>query len=680
MTRAPHRSVCPHDCPDCCALLVDVEDGRVAAVRGDPEHGFTRGVLCPKVAHYERTVHAPGRVLTPLLRRGNKGDADFVSVSWDEAVARIVERWRAIVADAGGEAILPVSYAGTMGLIQRNATHALFHRLGASRLDRGICTPAQDAGWQQVMGDTPGPDPEDIVESDFIVLWGINALATNLHLVYLVKDARRRGAHVVLIDTWRQPTADHVDEVVLVRPGTDGALALGMLAVLAAERLIDRSFIAEHVDTAGFAALERIALADHAPAAAAERSGVDATTIADLARRYARANAPFIRVGGGPFRAANGAASMRALLALPAAVGAWRKRGAGLLASTGTGGAVDLASFVCQDLLPRPTRTVSLNQLGDALTVLDDPRVLSIYVSHCNPAAVCPDQGAVLRGLAREDLFTVVHERFLTDTARFADVVLPAPTMLETADLYRSYGQFWLQRTRPAIPPLGQCRSNWDTTRTLAAALGFADRVFGKSADEHIDAVLSSSSPWRAERDRAALAAGSPVRLQPPRGRWLTPSGRISIAPSPELPAFLPAASDAVDDATKGRHPLRLHPAPALHRLNSSFCERADLVDKLRSPRPVVRIHPSEAHSRGLRDGDVVIAFNELGESRLVLSATNDVPPGVAVVEGVYTVAEAGGPTVNSLMSQRLTDYGQGSTFSDNRVELRAAPLGLPLA
>lgn len=672
MTLTVHRSACPHDCPDCCGLVVDVEGGRVVAVRGDPEHGFTRGLLCPKVSHYERTVHAEGRVLTPLVRTGPKGEGRFTPASWDEAVARIVERWRAISAGVGSEAILPVSYAGTMGLIQRNATHALFHRLGASRLDRGICTPAQDAGWKQVMGDTPGPEPDDVVHADLVILWGINALATNLHFLTQVKEARRRGAHVVLIDTWRQPTAAFADEVVLVRPGFDGALALGMLSVLASEGLVDRAFVAAHVDVEGFAALERTTLAEHDPVRAAERCGVAAATIVDLARRYARARAPFIRVGGGPFRAANGAASMRALLALPAAVGAWSKRGGGLLASTGTGAVVNLAPFVREDLLPRPTRVVSLNQLGHALTALDDPPIQSIFVSHCNPAAVCPDQGAVVRGLLRDDLFTVVHERFLTDTARYADVVLPAPTMLETADLYRSYGQFWLQRTRPAIAPLGESRSNWDTARTLARALGFADDVFQRTADEHIDALLAMPSPLRADVDVAALAAGKPVCLTPTRGRWLTPTGRIRIAPTAEQPAFVLAAADDVDDETKRRYPLRLHPTPALHRLNSSFGERSDLVDKLRAPRPTLRVHPSEARRRGVHDGDTVIAFNELGEVRLVVIATDDVPPGVAVAEGVYSRAEAGGPTINLLMTKRLTDFGLGSTFSDNRIEIRA--------
>lgn len=656
-------------------MIVEVDAARrqVLGVRGDPGHGYTRGGLCPKVAHYERTVHAPGRLLRPLMRTGPKGQGSFAPVSWDEALQHIAERWQRIGADHGGEALLPVSYAGTMGLIQRNATHALFHKLGASRLDRGICTPAQDAGWKQVMGDTPGPAPEEVAQSDLILLWGIHALATNLHFLSFVKDARRAGARVILIDTWRQPTAAHVDEVVLVRPGTDGALALGMLHVLLREGLVDRGFLAAHVEAKGFAALEETVLREHSPAQAAARCGVDADTIVGLARRYAGARAPFIRVGGGPFRAKNGAAQLRALLALPAAIGAWGRPGAGLLASTGTGGAFKLAPFTREDLQPQPTRVVSLNQLGHALTELQGPRVMSIYVSHCNPAAVCPDQGAVLRGLSRDDLFTVVHERFLTDTARFADVVLPAPTMLETADLYRSYGQFYVQRTRPAIAPLGESLSNWDTIRALAKALGFTDEVFAKSADEHIDALLDAPSPWRPPELRAAIDAGQPVHLAVPRGGFATPTGRIQLGPDDAHPAWLPADADDVDEPTRQRYPLRLHPAPALHRLNSSFTERAELRDKLRTPRPALLLNPSEAAARGLVDGSEVVAFNELGETRLLLRAIAEVPPGVAVVEGVYSLEESGGPTINALMSQRLTDFGMGSTFSDNRVEVRAA-------
>jgi anaerobic selenocysteine-containing dehydrogenase len=659
------RSACPYDCPDCCGLLVETDGERVQSVRGDPEHGYSKGTLCPKLNGYERTVHAEGRILTPLLRDGPKGTGRFRPASWDEAVASIAGRWKEIVAAHGGEAILPYSYAGTMGLVQRNAGDAFFHRLGASRLERSICTPAQNAGWDMVMGETPGPDPDEAVESDLVILWGVNAVATNVHFLSRVREARRRGAKVWLIDTYRTPTAPLADRLVLVRPGSDGALALGMLHVLDAEGLTDRGFLAAEVQ--GWEALRRDVLPEHPPERAAALTGLPADEIGALARAYGRARAPFIRVGGGNSRYGNGAMTTRLLLCLPAAVGAWRRKGGGFLASSGTGPAFDLSPFTRPDLQPGPTRIVNMNQLGHALGELDRPRVMSLYVYSSNPAAVAPDQNAVLRGLSRQDLFTVVHERFLTDTARYADVVLPAPTMLETADLYRSYGQFYVQRTRPAIRPVGQARSNWDTFRLLAAAMGFDDPVFRRTADQVIDGLLASPSPWREGLDRAALEEGRAVPLRPPRGRWATPSGRIEIE-NPRarvpLPRWVPTHEE------EGRLPLRLQTAPAVETLNSSFGERAELVR--RRGAMALQIAPGEARSRGLADGERVVAWNDLGEVEFLLRVTDAVPPGVAVAEGVAWLEHALGPrSVNALTSQRLTDDAAGSTFYDNRVDLR---------
>ncbi len=343
------------------------------------------------------------------------------------------------------------------------------------------------------MGETPGSDPDDAAQSDLVVLWGINALATNIHFLSQVKAARRAGGRAILIDTHRQATAAHADRVFIVRPGSDGALALGMLHVLVRENLVDRAFLSR--ETVGWAELEREVLPGLTPDRVARLTGLSVEDIQWLAREYGNARAPFIRVGGAPSRYGNGAISTRALICLPAAVGAWAKKGGGFLASTGTGAAFDIRSFTRPDLLPGRTRVVNMNRLGHALNELDGPRVMALFVANSNPAAVCPDQNAVLEGLSREDLFTVVHERFMTDTALYADVVLPAPTMLETADLYRSYGQFFVQRTRPVIPPLGESRSNWETIQTLARALGLTDEVFSLSADEHIDRILSVPSP-----------------------------------------------------------------------------------------------------------------------------------------------------------------------------------------
>lgn len=660
------RSTCPYDCPDACGLVVETDGRSVRSVRGDPEHGYTRGTLCPKVNGYEKTVHAPGRLLTPLIRIGPKGQGGFRRASWDEAAALIADRWQALIAAHGRECILPVTYAGTMGLIQRNAQEPLMHRLGASLLDRAICTPAQNAGWAQVMGETPGSDPDDAAQSDLVLLWGINALATNIHFLSQVKAARRAGGRAILIDTHRQPTAAHADRVFIVRPGSDGALALGMLHLLVREKLVDRAFLER--ETVGWADLERNVLPEHPPERVARVTGLPVEDIEWLARAYGQARAPFIRVGGAPSRYGNGAISTRALICLPTAVGAWAKKGGGFLASTGTGVAFDIRSFTRPDLLPGSTRVVNMNRLGHALNELDSPRVMALFVANSNPAAVCPDQNAVLKGLAREDLFTVVHERFMTDTALHGDVVLPAPTMLETADLYRSYGQFFVQRTRPVIPPLGESRSNWETVQTLARALGLADDVFALSADEHIDQILSVPSPWREGFDREALEAGRAVRLTPPRG-WLTPSGKIEIRNDrleEPLPRYKPTHSDLEERGL----PLLLQTTPSLYRLNSSFTEREELGAKLGVQ--TIRLSPADAAARGLASGQRVTAFNALGEVSFVLEVTDAVPPGVAIAEGVHSIQAGNARNVNGLTSQRLTDSGAGSTFYDNRIDVRA--------
>jgi anaerobic selenocysteine-containing dehydrogenase len=669
---SPIRSACPYDCPDTCGLLVDVSDGRVTGVRGDPEHPYSRGSLCPKVKDYERTVHHAGRLTTPLLRIGPKGEGRFAPTTWDDAIARIATRFREVVAAHGGEAVLPYSYAGTMGLVQRNAHMAFFHKLGASRLDYTICSSAAGAGWRMVMGATPGPDPEEARQSDLVILWGANIVATSIHFAARVKDAKARGARVILIDTWRTPSAALADEVLLVRPGGDGALALGLLHVLERDGLVDREFVAAHVQ--GWEQLSSEVLPSGAPSRASEVCGLSIESIERLAHTYAAARAPFIKLGYGLTRYGNGAGSARAIACLPAAVGAYAKPGGGLLVATGSASAVNLAPFTREDLQPGPTRLVNMNRLGHALTELDSPRVMALYVHSANPAAVTPDQNAVLRGLAREDLFTVVHERFMTDTARYADVVLPAPTMLETSDLYRGYGHFVMQRTRPAIAPVGESRSNWDVFRALAARMGFAESVFSQTADEVVDALLDAPSPWRDTGDRAALDQGLGVSLHPPRGKWLTASGKIELW-NPALPEPLPTWQPSHED--DGALPLRLQTPPAVETLNSSFYEREELVR--RQGTPSLRLSPLDAASRGLADGDAVIAWNTLGEVRFRLRVTDTVPAGVAVAVGVpWLTQQPGGRNVNALVSQRLTDAGAGSTFYDNRIDVRSAEAAAP--
>jgi anaerobic selenocysteine-containing dehydrogenase len=538
------------------------------------------------------------------------------------------------------------------------------HRLGASLLDRTICTSAQNAGWEQVMGRSPGSDPEDAVHSDLLFLWGINALATNIHFLTQVKAVRKGGGRVFLVDTHRQASAAYADRVFLVRPGSDGALALGMLHLLVRENLVDRAYLAR--ETVGWDELERQVLPEHPPERGGALTGLSVEDVVFLAREYGTARAPFIRLGGAPSRYGNGGLNTRAMICLPTAVGAWAKKGGGFLSSTNTGGAFDLRTFVRPDLLPGRTRIVNMNQLGHALNELDGPRVMALFVASSNPAAVCPDQNAVLKGLGREDLFTVVHERFMTDTALHADVVLPAPTMLETADLYRAYGHFYAQRVRPVVPPLGESRSNWDTIQALAKGLGLTDDVFQLSADEHIDLILSHPTPWLQGVDLDALNGGHAVRLSVPRGKWLTPSGKIEIRndllPEP-LPRFRPTHSDLDGDA------LGLDVVAGGEKGSGHRRRRASFVE----PGPqTLQLSPADAAARGLISGQRVTGFNALGEVSFVLAVTDAVPPGIAVAEGVHSLQQGNARNVNGLTSQRLADTGGGSTFYDNRIDVRA--------
>lgn len=666
MTAKLLRSVCPFDCPDTCGLLVEVADGQAVSVQGDPEHPYSSGTLCAKMNAYQRSVHSPRRLTKPLLRRGAKGSGEFVAIDWPEALGRVAQGLRRAIDRYGAESILPYSYAGTMGLVQRNAGHPFFHALGASRLDRTICSPAKSAGWDAVMGGSHPPPPDSVRQSDLVLLWGSNAAATNIHYLQDVKLARQRGAQVWLIDTYRTPTAAAADELVLVRPGSDGALALGLMYLLVQEDLLDHDFLKREVQ--GFAELRDRILPAYPPQRVSELTGVAEPQLRQLARVYGRARAPMIRLGNGLSRYANGAMTVRCIVALPALVGAYGRPGGGCFCGTSTGGAFHLQQVLREDFLAgRTPRSINMNQLGDALTAPAGAPVAALYVYHSNPAAVAPDQNRVLAGLSRDDLFTVVHERFLTDTARYADLVLPATSSLEHSDLYRAFGSYCIQRARAVIPPVGQSKSNWELFGLLAAELGLEQGFFQQRADDLIDQLLATPSPWRQGIDLAALAAGKGVELRVPQG-WLTPSGKIELLnprqPQP-LPDYLPPHG--------GDGPLRLMTAPSLHALNSSFYER----DELRAAQQgmLLQLAPAEAAARGLHDGEAVLAYNALGEVRFELRINPGVPAGVAVAEGVWWLEFAPGARgVNALTSQRLTDQGGGSTFYDNTVEVRRAP------
>jgi anaerobic selenocysteine-containing dehydrogenase len=660
------RSVCPYDCPDTCGLLVEVIDGRAVKVSGDPEHPFTRGTLCVKMNRYQETVHSPLRLNRPLLRTGAKGSGEFRPISWEEAIDRITEGWQKIIDQYGPESILPYSYAGTMGLIQRNAGHPFFHRLGASRLDRTICSPAKEVGWKAVMGETAAPHPDEVAESDLVILWGINAVATNIHFLHGVNRAKQKGATVWLIDTYQNITSSMVDQTYIVRPGSDGSLALGLMYILVRDDLIDHDFLTAHVQ--GFEELKEKILPDFSPEKVSLLTGLSKETIESMAKAYGTAKNPFIRVGSGLSRYGNGAMTIRTIVCLPAFVGAYGKRGGGCLAGTSTAGAFAMNEVLREDFMAKKTRIINMNRLGWALNELEGPPIQSLYVYHSNPVAVTPDQNQVLRGLQREDLFTVVHERFMTDTARYADIVLPSTSSLEHSDVYRSYGTYCIQRAKPAIPPVGESKSNWEVFCLLAHGMGLSEPFFHQTADELIDHLLSIPSPMREGIDEEAFSAGKAVEIPLPsdaRTRFKTPSGKIEILNPKEsypLPYYLPPY--------EGDYPFRLMTGPSLYALNSSFREREEL--RKRDKAMFLQMNPADAEVKGMREGDPVIAFNQLGEVSFILLVTPKIPPGVVVAEGVWWLNHCPGPrSVNALTSQRLTDQGGGSTFYDNTVDVR---------
>lgn len=664
-------SVCPYDCPDCCGLLITVEDGKAVCVAGDPEHAFTRGTLCPKMAHYERTVHSAKRIMTPLKRVGQKGEGRFSPIGWDEAIEEIARRWHGIIKEYGAEAILPYSYAGTMGTIGYSAGHALFYALGATSLDRTICAPAKSRGYRDVMGATLPTAPQEAQHSDMIVLWSISMLATDIHFRHDIEMARKRGAKVYCIDTYRTKTADYADAFLCPRPGTDGALALAILHVLVQDDLADRAFLKEYVQ--GADELEQKVLPHYTLEAAAAITGVPAAAIRAFAHAYGNARAPFIRLGSGQSRYTNGAMTSRLITCLPAFVGAYAKKGGGLLTSASGSHAFDKNIIRRPDLEQRGVRHINMCELGRALNDPDlTPPIKALYIYSSNPACTAPDQNQVLRGLQREDLFTVVHERFLTDTTRYADIVLPATTSLESEDLYYSYGHYTIQRARAVIPPVGESKSNWQTARLLAKAMHLTDPIFDQTEEDLVEALIASTKKaWPLPLSSEALQKlrdCHPVDLPLPEDyklHFATPSGKIEIQNprcQPPLPDYLPPH--------KNSEPFHLINAPDMRILDSSFNERDELT---RDGIMTLLIHPQDAAARGLHDGDPVRAKNKRGHAHFILKLSDRVNRGTLVTEGVWWQAYTKDGNTNRLTSMRLTDKDGGSTFYDVSIDIEKA-------
>jgi len=679
--RETRSSVCPHDCPSQCGLLVTVEGGRITDVVGDPRHPFTQGVICGKVHDYAERVYAPTRVLTPLRRVGAKGEGRFEPMTWDAAIEEIAHQWRRIIAQWGAEAILPFSYGGTLGLLQYWAGHPLFYALGASRLERTICINTAYAGWRATLGAVTGNDSEQMVNSDLVVLWGINASYTHINAMTLVKRARRRGAFIVCIDPYRTQTAKTADLHLMPRPGTDGALALGMMHVLIGEGLVDDDYI--HRATLGFTALaEHVKQYD--PERVSRITGLPADEIVAFARRYGATKAAFIRVGIGLSRHDNGGMTCRTIACLPAVTGAYaHPAGGALLSSTATFG-LKYDALERADLMPRPApRVVNMIHLGRALADPElRPPVKALYVYNSNPASVCPNQELLLQGLRREDLFTVVHEQHLTDTTDYADIVLPATTSMEHVDLYKSYGHMYLQLAEPVIPPEGESLSNWHVVRRLAKAMGLADPHFDKDEAALIREVLRSGDPSVSGITYERLKGERVVRLSigrpylPFADGAPTPSGKVEFVSEtlanqglPPLPTWIPLVEGPDNAELVRRYPLQCLVPPNRFFLNSSFSQ-SERMRRLQR-RPSVMLNPADAAARGISGGDAVLVRSARGEAQFVAELTEDTRPGVAVVEGIWwSKHQTGGRGVNALTDDRTADMGGGPALHSNLVQV----------
>ena len=735
------HAACPHDCPDACGVLITVEDGRATKIQGDPEHPVTRGFLCAKVAKYLDRVYSPDRVMYPMRRVGPKGpaagaaDADksaraklrssaplgrtnasvpteaeciWKRISWDEALDEIVSRFRAISVEFGSEAILPYSFGGTLGVLNgASMDRRFFHRLGASQLDRTICSSAGEAGLESVYGIKLGTEPEQFAQAKYIIAWAANIHANNVHLWPFIAEARRNGAKLVVIDPYKTRTAACADWYLPINPGTDAALALGMMHIIIGENLHDADYVSKY--TLGFEQL-REKVKEYPPERVAHWTGISATDIRKLAIEYATVRPSVIRLNYGIQRSERGGMSTRAVAMLPCVIGSWKEVGGGLQLSTSGGASINTKAMKRTDLmqaaLGREARMINMVELGKVLNTLDDPPVKALFVYNSNPAAVCPRHDEVVRGLMRPDLFTVVHEQFFTDTTDYADIVLPATTFFEHKDLQKAYGHYFVQVSNQAIDPLGECRSNVDVFRALAERMGFEDECFRESVDEMIDLALESRDPWMQGLSRERLeegfgrlnfsASGSgdsnvsqkrrdvghPILNEEVRapflpfaqGNFRTVSGKAELYCEAlkglgldPVAAFTPP-TESRHSKSESKLPLELLARKADNFLNSTFSNLPSL-QQMEEP-GLLEISSPDAQARGIADGDRVRVFNQRGTVMLKARVDGKVQPGVVSASLNWAKTAPGYQSINSLTSEKLTDMGNSATFYSVLVEV----------
>ena len=661
---------CPYDCPSTCGLEAEIEDGRLIKVKNDKTHPVSKNGICRKMQHYEQDIYSMDRLMKPMRRVGKKGEGKFEPISWNEAVREITDHFKDIIEKWGSEAILPCVYSGVMSDIQRNCGDAFFNRMGASELVKTLCSSAKGAGYDAVVGKTGCLEPTELNDSDLYLIWSCNMAATRLQTLVDLQKPVNRHKKKILIDVYPNPTAAYCDQVITIKAGTDGALALSMMHVLKNEHLVDKSFVEKY--TSGYPAFAET-LDVYTPEWAESETGIPAEVIRQLAREFGQAKAPAIILGSGNSRHGNGGMTVRLITILSALTGAWQHPGGGLCGCTPIDTDYVNKSLITRpDFRKKPARKININQIGQALAMEGKEAVRGFYVYGCNPANTVSDQQLIIRGLEREDLFTVVHERFMTDTARYADIVLPATFSVEQTDIYRAYGYCTLSTGRKLVDAPGECRSNWDTFCLLAKGMGYEDDYFDRSEDEMLDILLSHPTRAIAETSDEAketLRQGGSVVL--PFSDHLafgTETGKMMIVNeklAEPMPHYTADYSAKCQD-----YPLHLVAAPSVWSLNSTFLDREQLMTSRKGM--TLWLNPEDAKVRKIEDGMSVIAFNELGEVQFTACIDQRVAIGNAVSEGVFASHQTqNGCGFNTLTHGRLSDIGAATTMNDNRIDIR---------
>lgn len=662
------RSVCPLDCPDTCSLQLTIEDGRLKKLEGDRAHPITRGFACVKMSHYPKRQHHLERLSTPLRRTGPKGSGQFRPISWDEALDEIVERLNQTIHAWGEQSVMPYNYAGTMGWIERDYPLCFFRALGASELDQTICATTGAAAWEANYGPTRLSTPlESLPKARTILLWGINALRSHSHAAPWLTEARRAGAWIVHIDPYCNETSRFADEHWPIKVGTDAALALALGGEIMRLGGEDQAYLSAHAK-----GLEeyRAACSQWPVGRAAEFCGLDSHAITRLAERICNHKPMVIKVGYGMTRNEGGGNAVRAITLLPALVGAWSQVGGGAGLSTSGAFALNKRRFTGGHLLKPNRRHINQNQLGRALAEAAPP-IKSLFVFNSNPVAVAPDSASVRSGLAREDLFTVVLEHFQTDTADYADILLPATTFLEHPDIYTAYGHYYLQWAKPVLPPLGECRPNSWVFQQLAQRMGFDDEVFRWSARDMARELLETDHPHlasitfeRLERERS-IRLNLPPDFRPYSSGSYHADGKVHFAPAPQQQTFV--------DTPSPEFPYRLISPPGAFTLNSSMGNIAELL-KAAGGQPQILVHPDDAAASGLTDGGLASVRSQRGSITRRIKVTTDARPGTVIAVGLWWPKLApDGKGLNELTSQDLTDLGEGSLFGNATVALAPA-------